>query len=262
MSALVQRIDVPAHWRRIDFVSDLHLHAADGATVEAWHQYLAGHGADALFILGDLFEAWIGDDAAADPDSFEGRAAEALLAASRRVPLFLLHGNRDFLIGAALAARCQLTLLDDPCLLALPGQSWLLSHGDALCLGDHDYLAFRRQVRSAAWQQAFLARPLSERRTIARELRERSEAHKAAQSVWHDVDADAARTALAAHGAVTLLHGHTHRPGEHALGAGLRRIVLSDWDLRARPPRAQVLRLDLAHDGSAATLRRLTPREA
>lgn len=266
MAAPLQRVDVPPHWRRIDFISDLHLHSGDPATVQAWRDYLGRHSADAVFILGDLFEAWVGDDAATasgtDTEaSFEAQAAATLKAAGRRCPLFFMHGNRDFLVGTALASACGFTLLDDPCLLAFGTESWLLSHGDALCLGDTDYLAFRAQVRSAGWQRSFLARPLAERRAIARELRGRSEAHKALQRQWHDLDAAAARQALRAADAQTLLHGHTHHPAEHGLGEGLRRIVLSDWDLQARPPRAQVLRLT-RHSGDASPQARRLPPEA
>jgi UDP-2,3-diacylglucosamine hydrolase len=263
----LQRVDVPPQWRRVDFISDLHLHSGDPATVQAWRDYLGHHRADAVFILGDLFEVWLGDDAvtprgAASEPSFEAQAADTLKAAGRRCPLFFIHGNRDFLVGAALATACGVTLLDDPCLLAFGAESWLLSHGDALCLGDTDYLAFRAEVRSASWQRAFLARPLDERRAIARDLRARSEAHKSMQRVWHDVDAAAARQALRAAGAHTLLHGHTHHPGDHSLGEGLRRIVLSDWDLLAQPPRAQVLRLTLQSDGALPQVQRLSPEAA
>jgi UDP-2,3-diacylglucosamine hydrolase len=267
VAAPLQRVDVPPGWRRIDFISDLHLHSGDPATVQAWRQYLGHHGADAVFILGDLFEVWVGDDAttasgAATEASFEAQAADILRAARRRCPLFFMHGNRDFLVGEALANACGVTLLDDPCLLAFGAESWLLSHGDALCLGDTDYLAFRAQVRSADWQTAFLAQPLADRRAIARGLRARSEAHKAAQRQWHDVDATAAQQALRTAGAHTLLHGHTHHPGEHRLGDGFRRIVLSDWDLLAQPPRAQVLRLTLQPGGASPQVHRLSPEAA
>ena len=137
--------------------------------------------------------------------------------------------------------------LSDPTSLDFQGQRWLLSHGDALCLDDTDYQRFRAQVRSADWQQAFLSRPLAEREAVARDLRERSEARKQSMAhdpeLWADVDAAAAREWLQRAGAPTLIHGHTHRPAEHDLGNGLRRVVLSDWDANARPPRLEVLRL-------------------
>ena len=162
-------------------------------------------------------------------------------------------GNRDFLLGPAALAAADMTGLNDPTVLDFLGQRWLLSHGDALCLEDTDYQRFRREVRSPAWQQAFLARPLAEREALVADMRARSEARKQSLSddpaLWADVDPDAARQALKQVGAFTLIHGHTHRPAQHALGSdehgeALQRIVLSDWDLRAHPKRAEVLRID------------------
>jgi UDP-2,3-diacylglucosamine hydrolase len=231
----------PAAWRTVDLLSDLHLQAGEPATFDAWRGYLDTTPADALFILGDLFEVWIGDDAAALP-GFEAQCAALLREASVRRPVFFMHGNRDFLVGPDFAARCGLTLLDDPTVLVMHGVRWLLSHGDALCLEDTDYLAFRAQVRTPAWQQAFLSQSLEARRTLARSMRTQSEERKSTPGmVWADVDADAARAWLKQAGAHTLVHGHTHKPADHALGDGLRRIVLSDWDAAAHPPRAQVL---------------------
>jgi UDP-2,3-diacylglucosamine hydrolase len=137
-------------------------------------------------------------------------------------------------------------LLADPTVLTFAGQRWLLSHGDALCLGDVDYLAFRAQVRTPDWQRAFLARALAERQAIAQSLRAESEQRKRSGASYADVDRDAALDWLRAAAAPTLVHGHTHRPADHALDAGHRRIVLTDWDLKARPPRAEALRLSTA----------------
>jgi len=244
----------PAAWRTVDLLSDLHLQAGEPATFDAWRGYLETTPADALFILGDLFEVWVGDDAAALP-GFEAQCAELLRQASARRPVFFMHGNRDFLVGPDFAARCGLTLLDDPTVLSLHGERWLLSHGDLLCLDDTDYLRFRAQVRTPAWQHAFLARPLEERRALARAMRTQSEARKAApDTVWADADPGMSRDWLRRAGARALVHGHTHRPAEHALGDGLRRIVLSDWDAAAHPPRAQVLCL------SASGARRIDVR--
>ena len=239
-------IVAPPAWRTVDLISDLHLQPSEPATVEAWQGYLDTTPADAVFILGDLFEVWVGDDAAALP-GFEARCAEVLRAASARRPLFFMHGNRDFLVGADFAARCGMTLVTDPTVLLLHGERWLLSHGDALCLEDKDYLRFRAQVRTPEWQQALLARPLEERRTLARSVRAQSEDRKRSPDmVWADVDADAARDWLRQAGATSLVHGHTHRPAVHDLGDGMRRIVLSDWDAAAHPPRAQLLCLSSA----------------
>ena len=232
----------PATWRSIEFISDLHLQASQPATVAAWRAYMAGVQADALFVLGDLFEAWIGDDAAAEP-GFEADCAQVLRATADRIPVFFLHGNRDFLLGAAMAERTGVQLLPDPTVLAFGAMRWLLSHGDALCLDDIDYQAFRRQVRSPAWQGAVLARPLAQRRLMAKALRSESENLKRGDAVYADVDHPAALQWLQGAGAATLIHGHTHRPGEHALDATHRRIVLSDWDAEAQPPRLEALRL-------------------
>jgi len=236
----------PASWRAVDLISDLHLQAGDRATLDAWRGYLDTTPADALFILGDLFEVWVGDDAAAS-EGFEQTAAQWLHAAAQRLTIHVLHGNRDFLLGPAFAEAAGLRLIADPTVLVFQGRRWLLSHGDLLCLADTDYLAFRAQVRTPAWQSAFLARPLAERRALAREIRTQSEARKAdPQAVWADVDDAAAAQWLQRAGAGTLIHGHTHRPADHALGHGLTRIVLSDWDAAAHPPRAQVLCLSAA----------------
>jgi UDP-2,3-diacylglucosamine hydrolase len=242
----------PLSWRTVDFISDLHLQASEPATFAAWQHYMESTPADAVFILGDLFEVWVGDDAVSDDfsadlapatASFEESCARLLGQTAGRLALHFMHGNRDFLVGPQLMDLCHTRLLSDPSVLLFAGQRWLLSHGDALCLGDVDYLAFRQQVRSAAWQQAFLAKPLGERQAIARALRQQSEARKQSGAVYVDVDAPAARQWLQAAQANTLIHGHTHRPAEHDLGRGLSRVVLSDWDAQAAPPRAEVLRL-------------------
>lgn len=247
-------LQAPTHWRCIDFISDLHLQAGDPATFNAWQHYLQTTQANALFILGDLFEVWVGDDSVEnialqqDPSNgFEARCAEALQAASQRLDVYFIHGNRDFLLGPAFAATCNMTLLTDPCVLAFGGHRWLLSHGDALCLDDTDYMHFRTQVRSPEWQQAFLAKPLFERQEIARSLRAQSEQLKRSTAVYADVDTQAACHWLNTAQAGTLIHGHTHRPADHDLPCDLnqvrRRIVLSDWDATATPPRLEVLRL-------------------
>ncbi len=231
-----------AHWRCVDLLSDLHLHPDDAGTFAAWRTYLQSTTADAVILLGDVFEAWVGDDAAQIP-GFAAECAQVLRDSGARRPLYFLHGNRDFLVGPALARDGGFTLLADPTVLAFGARRWLLTHGDALCLSDSDYLAFRAQVRAPAWQDAFLQRPLAEREALARQMREASQAHHQAAGYTSDVDAAMARQWLDTAGAAVMIHGHTHRPAEHDLGAGRLRIVLSDWDARANPPRAQVLRL-------------------
>ncbi len=239
------RLVAPPHWRSLEFISDLHLQPAEPATFEGWRRYMAGSTADAIFILGDLFEAWPGDDAALQP-GFDAECAAVLRAASQRRPVFFMHGNRDFLVRAPLAEITGIKLLADPTALDFAGQRWVLSHADALCLGDTDYLRFRGEVRQPAWQENFLAQPLARRQQAARGLREQSEARKRSGMPYADVDTAAAAAWLSAAGATTLIHGHTHRPGEHDLPGGRRRIVLSDWDAGATPPRMEALRLDAA----------------
>ncbi len=235
----------PPHWRAVDCLSDLHLEPGAPATLAALAAHLHATEADAVFILGDLFEVWVGDDAIAEPGSFEARCCALLRQAAQRRPIYFMHGNRDFLVGADFARHTGIALLADPTLLQLGGRRWLLSHGDALCLDDLPYQRFRALARDPAWQAQLLARPLHERRATGRSARDASEAHKKAGSApYADVDAPAAQAWLQAARADALVHGHTHRPADHALPGGAMRHVLTDWDLAAAPPRAGVLRLD------------------
>jgi len=253
-------LHAPAHWRVVDFISDLHLQASEAPTVQAWAHYLAHTRADAVFILGDLFEVWVGDDGLQGQDEdarFEQHCVEVLRAAAAQRDVHFMHGNRDFLFGPAAAGAAGLALLEDPTVLVFGGQRWLLSHGDALCLDDRDYLQFRAQVRTAAWQQTFLAQPLAERRALARGLRQQSEDRKQSGATYADVDAPLARDWLQAAAAAALIHGHTHKPADHTLGAGRHRHVLSDWDAAATPPRGEVLRLSI--EAGAVQVRRLPP---
>ena len=271
----IAALHAPAHWRTVDFISDLHLQAGEPATFDAWQHYMQTTPADALFILGDLFDVWVGDDVLGPASSsaidrpgqgFEARCAQVLGQTAGRLALFFMHGNRDFLVGQSttgenLPERCNTTLLADPCALTFAGQRWLLSHGDALCLDDLAYMTFRQQVRSAAWQQAFLARPLAERQQIASDLRRQSRQQHDRRSQsgepYADVDADAARQWLRAADAHTLIHGHTHQPAEHDLHGGLQRVVLSDWDAdpHGAHPRAEVLRLSTETAGRLQRIR-------
>ena len=240
-----ETLEAPAGWRTVEFISDLHLQASEPATFAAWERYMQHTAAGAVFILGDLFEVWIGDDAVAQT-GFAADCAAVLAKASRSRPIFFMHGNRDFLVGDVFTRAVGVQLLVDPTVLVCAGQRWLLSHGDQLCLADTDYLRFRSQVRSMAWQGNFLALPLAERDAIARHLRSESEARKPPPDGYADVDTAAAQAWLLAAGASTMIHGHTHRPAEHGLGEKLQRIVLSDWDAGATPPRLEALRLDAA----------------
>jgi len=232
-----------ASWRAIDLLSDVHLDPAMPRTFAAWRQHLLHTPADAVLILGDLFEVWVGDDAR--HHGFEATCVATLREAAARRPIAFLPGNRDFLVGPELLAATGLQGLADPTVLEAFGQRWLLSHGDALCLDDVDYLRFRAEVRSPAWQAAFLARPLADRQAHARAMRAASAAHQAhmAPEALAEVDAGEARRWLKAADAPVLIHGHTHRPARHDLGDGLARLVLGDWDLDGPQRRAVILRL-------------------
>jgi UDP-2,3-diacylglucosamine hydrolase len=217
--------------------SDLHLDPAQPARVEAFLRFLAGPARDAasLYLLGDLFEAWVGDD---DDDPMVERVAEALATLTESgVSVHFQRGNRDFLLGAGYAARCGMTLLDEAEVRPIGGMPTLLMHGDQLCTRDLAYQAFRRQARDPAWQRQVLAQPLAARRALAVKARAESRAHTADTSAEiMDVDPDAVRDALAAHGVRRLIHGHTHRPAIHrfAIADGdAERIVLPDWHARA-----------------------------
>ncbi len=255
-------LHLPTHWRVLEFISDLHLQADEPATFSAWRHYMASTTADAVFILGDLFEVWVGDDVlSASPGDapFEQACAAVIAATARARPVYFMRGNRDFLVGTAFAQHCQLQLLADPTVLPFGGQRWLLAHGDALCLDDTAYMAFRAEVRQPGWQQVFLAKPLVERRAMARAMRARSaQAQRAAtDKPYGDVHPQAVADLLTGTGTTTLLHGHTHLPATHDLGQGRQRVVLSDWDAAATPPRAEVLRLTASGDGTALQVQRL-----
>lgn len=229
------------------FASDVHLDDHDPATADAFFGALAGEAALAthVFLLGDLFEVWVGDDDASAVGQRAAAALAAIAAGGRRV--FLMRGNRDFLLGAPLPssatactpfdARSRATMLADPCVVSLFGRPALLSHGDALCTDDADYQAFRAVSRSARWQREFLARPLAERIAAARALRARSEADKGTKADYlMDVNAAAVERALHDARVSVLIHGHTHRPAHHRLrvdGREVERWVLPDWDAGA-----------------------------
>ncbi len=231
----------PISWRTIDLISDLHLCEALPRTFETFRSYLLGTRADAVFVLGDLFEAWVGDDMRQRP--FESACVDLLAEAASQRCVAFLAGNRDFLVGSEMLRASGVTGLPDPTLLNAWGQRLLLSHGDALCLEDLPYQTFRREVRSAPWQSRFLARPLAERLRMAAEIRQASRTRRQFDGdASADVDPAEAVRWLHAMGAPELVHGHTHRPGSHELAPGFKRHVLSDWDMD-NAQRAEVLRL-------------------
>lgn len=213
------------------FISDLHLDPARPAATRALATFLDGHRHCArLFILGDLFEAWPGDD----DDSPLALEVTRLLRDFRAAgpALYILHGNRDFLLGAAFCAATGAVLLPDPSLIDLNGEPTLLMHGDSLCTLDADYQAFRRSTRDPAWQAGLLARPLAERRALATRLRADSrEATSMKSEDIMDVAPAEVERVMQAHGVRQLIHGHTHRPMRHETRAGLR-WVLGAWEHR------------------------------
>jgi UDP-2,3-diacylglucosamine hydrolase len=231
-------------WSSVEFVSDVHLSADQPQTAQQFERYLESTPADAVFILGDLFEVWVGDDAIGS-DPFAQQMARVLTRAAAHRHVGFMAGNRDFLIGREFLSRCGLMALADPTLIDAWGHRVLLTHGDALCLGDENYMAFRREVRTPAWRDRFLAQPLAQREQAARQMRDASEARKRAQKAeeWSDIDAAAAVAWLHQAGSADMVHGHTHRPATQVLAPGFMRHVLSDWDAEATPPRAEALRL-------------------
>jgi len=239
------------------FVSDLHLHASRPAITALFLDFLRGEAAhaEALYILGDLFEAWLGDDA---EDALAGEVRAGLLRLREQgVALSLMRGNRDFLFGPRIAADTRARLLPDPCVIDLYGEPTLLMHGDLLCSDDRAYLQFRAQVRDAAWQQSFLALPLPERAAYAARARAASSERQAGLKdqgeleTITDANADTIAQTMARYGVRRLIHGHTHRPAIHSLsvnGASALRIVLGDWYeqgsvLRASPEGFALTRL-------------------
>ena len=232
----------PASWRAVEFISDLHLSPALPRTLQGLARYFERSDADAVFLLGDIFEVWIGDDAISQ--DFEAACVDLLHKAGQSRQLFFMAGNRDFLLGQTMADASAMTLLPDPTVLQAFGLRLLLSHGDAFCIADASYQRFRAEVRGSAWQQAFLAQPLTERARIAAELRQRSRERQQDPELWAEPDAASCCHALRERHCSVLLHGHTHRPASHELADGLSRWVLADWELDATTPRADCLRLD------------------
>lgn len=239
------RLALPAPWRSVDLMSDLHLSEHLPRTTAAWVDWLESTDADAIVLLGDVFEVWIGDDL--PPDAFEAHCLDALARA--RCPVFWMAGNRDFLLGPEAMARAGLQSLHDPLIVEGPGEEpLLLTHGDELCRGDTPYQAFRREVRTADWQQSFLRRPRSERQALAAAIRAESRQRHDERALGlgmaeGDLDTGAAQDWLADSGCRLLVHGHTHRPGRTAWANGTAREVLSDWDLDdPLRPRAEVMR--------------------
>jgi UDP-2,3-diacylglucosamine hydrolase len=230
------------------FISDLHLTQDQPRTVQRFLELARqlGAGGRELVILGDLFEFWAGDEEVADGIGATVSGALSSLAGAG-VPVYVMHGNRDLLLGEGFARACGAQLLADPCRTELAGVPTLLAHGDAYCTLDRGYQAFRRRARSRFWQHLFLGRPLALRRALIRMLRRHSESGKRTMAAdIMDVTPAAIEQALRSAGARRLIHGHTHRPARHQIqvdGRSAERWVLPDWDLDADPPRGGYLQL-------------------
>jgi UDP-2,3-diacylglucosamine hydrolase len=215
------------------FISDLHLEAQRPEIGEQFLGFLGGEArdADALYILGDLFESWVGDD---DPNPHYATMKSAIRQlADQGVPVYFMHGNRDFMIGTDFARQTGVTLLADPVVVDLYGDDVLLSHGDLLCTDDKEYQQVRTMTRNPDWQEMMRAKPLPERLAIAAGARAQSMQRNAGlPEAIMDVTQAAVETLMAAHSVRLLLHGHTHRPAVHKFqldGRDAYRIVLGDW---------------------------------
>jgi UDP-2,3-diacylglucosamine hydrolase len=226
------------------FISDLHLDPARPAITSLLLNFLAqpARQAEALYILGDLFEAWIGDDDDAELGRTVAAALQTLTDAG--VPAYFLHGNRDFLLGERFAAASGIQLLPESLIIQLVGEPVLLLHGDTLCIDDVEYQAFRAKVRDPAWQEQILALPLAQRRALAGQLRETSrQAGQQKAADITDVNPAEVQRVMRVQGVQHLIHGHTHRPAIHEWlldGQPARRAVLGDW----QEQQGSVLRCD------------------
>jgi UDP-2,3-diacylglucosamine hydrolase len=212
-------------------ISDLHLEAGRPDISDALVGFLRHKAVSAprLYILGDLFEVWLGDDTS-DPLA-ERVAAEFRRLTSQGVELFIMHGNRDFLLGADYASRCGASLLTEPAVLTVGNRRIALLHGDVLCTRDTEYLQFRKLVRDPAWQQQFLAQPLAQRQAFARQARQQSQQTTSSTAAEiMDVTPAAVTDLFQALKVDVIIHGHTHRPAVHDCGPQSQRVVLGDWD--------------------------------
>ena len=217
------------------FVSDLHLDPERPAITDLFGQFLdtEARDADALYILGDLCEAWVGDDDPSEAGAYVADRLQALTASG--VPAYFIRGNRDFLLGDAYAKRAGMTILPDPAVILLQGEPTLILHGDLLCSDDTAYQQFRTQTRDPRWQAQFLAQPLAARLAFAAQARAASKARygelqaSGQSETITDVSPATVREWFARYGVRRMIHGHTHRPAIHDEGGGATRIVLGDW---------------------------------
>lgn len=211
------------------FISDLHLSPAVPELAQAFRDFMKEHAvkAEELYILGDFFDAWIGDDE--DDDFYLALIRDIKAYSDQGLKIYFQHGNRDFLVGLAFAESAGLSLLPETQVIEIGSHRVLLMHGDTLCTDDREYMAFRAQVRNPQWQQQILGLPLQQRRVMAAQLRAQSQSMNSnkAEDIM-DVNAEAVSSTMDSHSANILLHGHTHRPNTHELDQGTR-MVLGDW---------------------------------
>lgn len=237
------------------FISDLHLDAERPEITRLFGEFIdqEARNAEALYILGDLFEAWVGDDDPSDAGAFVASKLKALVEAG--VPVAFIRGNRDFLLGDAFARRAGMTILPDPAVILLHGEPTLLMHGDTLCTDDVAYQRFRAQTRDPRWQAQFLAQPLQARLAFAAQARTASQQHQSGlkdagtMETITDVAPATVEETFRRYGIDRIIHGHTHRPAIHDLDIGGRacqRIVLGDWYTQGSVLRVDEGRFDLA----------------
>ncbi|WP_424945805.1 UDP-2,3-diacylglucosamine diphosphatase [Candidatus Spongiihabitans sp.] len=223
-----------AHTMTIAFISDLHLDPVRPESTQ-WFKEFMSHSIDRLsrlYILGDLFEVWIGDDGR---DTLGQGAVENIIKATVHAGLdiFFMHGNRDFLVGNDFAKRTGCKILPDPTLITLDSKQVLLTHGDALCTDDIEHQTARQEMLTAKWKMAFLNKPVNQRMDTARSMRTQSETSKKTKSMaMMDVNQQQVEKVMREHGVLTMIHGHTHKPAVHEFsldGAPAKRYVLGDW---------------------------------
>lgn len=259
-------VHLPAGLQQVAILSDIHLNAKQPENFEAWARFMRGTQAQAVLLLGDIFDVWVGDDVLdekalasnAPRSAFAKQCVDVLRECTESgVAVYVMHGNRDFLLGSRFFEQTGCLFLPDPCVLQWHVDSdggkridiAVLTHGDALCTGDTEYMAFREMVRSAAWQQSFLNKSLLERIKIAEAIRQNSEKQQSMKDSYTDVEDDAVKRLLQTTNQMRLIHGHTHRAACYTLQVdGLNepalRYVLSDWDVMAQPARADALLID------------------
>mgnify|MGYP000238431980 CR=1 FL=1 len=215
---------------KLGFISDLHLSEKTPSTNQGFFKFLktAAQEFSHLYILGDLFESWVGDD---DDSSFASDVTEHIKTATRSgLEIFFMHGNRDFLCGNKFAEDANITILPDPFFIDYFDQKIALSHGDDFCTDDLKYIEFKKEVRSSSWQEDFLSKPLEERQKIAANMRDASQSNKDKKDLSiMDVAANTIHEFFIQNNISLLIHGHTHRPDRHSTASG-ERIVLGDWD--------------------------------